>query len=201
MLKPSSFARPYVTLLLMVFSFQGVLAIGPAMVQFDNSVKPLKTWTQPGPPDSNHAWITRSTLTAQETAETMDFEVALKMRNFAELQARVARGERISAQEMEAKYDPSPTDVKAISDWLTSQGFALTRHDTNPLALFARGTVDQIQKAMGVSFAKVSYEGKTYTSATTAPSVPASLAGAVLGINGLQPQIQPHKQVISMPNI
>ena len=53
---------------------------------------------------------------------------------------------------------------------------------------------------MGVSFARVSLEGKTYTSATTAPTLPANLSAAVLGVNGLQPHIRPHKHLIVKPN-
>ena len=131
----------------------------------------------------------------------MEFEVALKMRNFPELQARLARSERISPQEMQTKYDPLPSDEKAVAAWLTSQRicFCSTREDGNRLAIFARGTVSQIQQAMKVNFARVTYEGQAYTSAVTAPSLPASLSAAVLGINGLQPHIRPHKHVIVKP--
>jgi kumamolisin len=173
---------------------------GTASFVLQNSVKSVPVWTQAGTPEPHHPYVTRSTLTSDEVAAPMDFEVALKMRNFAELQARVARGEQIPLQEMQAKYDPLASDEQAVADWLTSQGFTITRRDANHLAVFARGTVSQIQKAMQVSFGKVSYEGKGYTSAVTAPSIPANLSGAVLGINGLQPHIQARKHIIMRPN-
>jgi kumamolisin len=168
-------------------------------VLFPNSIGKVETWTQAGPPDPHRPWITRATLTSEEVAAEMDFEVALKMRNFFELQARLARGERISPQEMEAKYDPLPSDAKAVADWLTSRGFIITRQGGNHLAIFARGTVGQVEQAMQIHFAKVSYEGKSYTSTVTPPSLPANLSAAVLGINGLQPHIRPHKHVIMKP--
>ncbi len=45
---------------------------------------------------------------------------------------------------------------------------------------------------MNVRFAQVGYQGKTFISAVTAPSLPANLAAAVLGINGLQLFLQAH---------
>src|ERR1700722_10965327 len=42
------------------------------------------------------AMVSRSTLLASEGAQTMTFEVALRMRSFDELQARIARGEQIA---------------------------------------------------------------------------------------------------------
>ncbi|MCE0523210.1 MAG: IPTL-CTERM sorting domain-containing protein [Methylacidiphilales bacterium] len=166
---------------------------------FPNSIREVSTWTQTGPPDPHRPWITRNTLTQDEKAASLDFEVALKMRNFSELQARVAGGERISPQEMEARYDPLPSDSQAVADWLTSQGFVITRQSPDHLAVFARGTVSQIQQAMQVQFARVSLEGTGYTSAVTVPSLPANLSGTVLGINGLQPYIRFHKHVIARP--
>ena len=53
------------------------------------------------------------------------------MRNFAQLQARVANGERISPQEMAAKYEPLPADYQAVVDWLKSKGFTITRRDSH----------------------------------------------------------------------
>ena len=175
-------------------------AATPASFILQNSVKRVPAWTQSGAPESHHPYVTRSTLTADEVAAPIDFEVALKMRNFAELEARVARGEQISLQEMQAKYDPLASDEKAAVDWLTSQGLTITRRDANHLVVFARGTVSQVQKAMQLSFGKVSYEGKSYTSAVTMPTIPSNLSGAVLGVNGLQPHIHPHKHIVMRPN-
>jgi len=197
---PSHHVCFFVAAWLLLVSLQPASAVGPSPVLLKDSVKELQSWTQAGPPDPHQPWITRTTLKSDEVAAPMDFEVALKMRNFPELEARIARGERISPQEMAARYDPLPSDIKAATDWLTGRGFTITRHDANPLAVFARGTVNQIQQAMGVSFARVSLEGKTYTSATTAPTLPANLSAAVLGVNGLQPHIRPHKHLIVKPN-
>jgi kumamolisin len=144
----------------------------------------------------HRAYISRATLQPQELAAPMDFEVALKMRNFSELQTRVARGERISAGEITAKYSPHASDYQAVADWLTGQGLAITRRDPSRIAVFARGSVAQVEKALQVPFARVTLEGTGYTSAIGAPSVPAGLAPLLVGVNGLQPHLHPHKHIV-----
>jgi len=143
--------------------------------------------------DPRRAAIVRAALTAGESAAPLDFEVALRMRNFAELQARVARGEIIPAAEMAAKYFPLPADYAAVAAWLSAKGLTITADDPTRLSVFVRGTVSQIQDVFQMSFARVAFEGGEYTSAVSAPSVPTSLATAVLGLNGLQPQFHAHK--------
>jgi len=205
---PKTSANPYLhciqagmAVLFLAASFANVHATSqPQRVALTGSIKEVETWTQPGPPDPKRPLITRTTLTSSEVSAPMDFEVALKMRDFAELEARLARGEHISLQEMQAKYDPLPADEKAMAGWLTGQGFSITRRSADRLAVFASGSVAQIQKAMQVNFGKVSHEGKEYTSAITVPSLPSNLSTAVLGVNGLQPYIRPHKHVIAKPN-
>jgi len=167
-----------------------------APVALQGSVKPVEAAPQNGPIDSHKPLVTRTALQASETAALMDFEVALKMRNFPELQARVARGERISPAEIAARYAPLRTDYQAVVNWLASAGFTITRQDQGRLAVFGRGKVSQIGSVLNVQFARVSLEGAEYTSAVSAPSVPAALAPPLLGINGLQPHIHPHKHLI-----
>jgi hypothetical protein len=146
----------------------------------------------------HRARILRMALSADETAAPMDVEVALRMRNFAELQARVARGEIISREEMAAKYFPLAADYEAMAAWLTAQGLTVTRDDTMRLSLFARGTISQLKQAFQVDFARVTYEGADYTSAITAPSLPAALAPSLVGVNGLQPHLRPHKMTAGL---
>lgn len=126
----------------------------------------------------------------------MEFEVALKMRNFSELQQRINKGEIISPQEMTEKYDPTAADEQAVVDWLRNQGLAISRRDKNHLAIFVRGTVGQIERALQVKFARVSVGGNECTSAVTAPSVPLTIAPLLVGINGLQPHLRARKHSI-----
>jgi sugar lactone lactonase YvrE len=137
--------------------------------------------------------VVRSVLSGAERQARMPFEVALRMRNLPEVQGRVANGEQISPAEMAARYFPLQADYDRVVQWLRDQGFAVTRTDANRLAVFASGSVDATATAFQVSFARVGYRGGEYTSAVTAPSVPAELSSAVLGIHGLQPHLRPHR--------
>ena len=169
----------------------------PAPVRLDHSICPVDTAAPPaGQLPTHGAYITRQTLRAEETSAPLEFEVALKMPNFAELQGRIAHGQRISPQEMAAKYEPSTADYAQVTTWLTAQGFTVTRRQDTHLAVFARGTVAQLQSAMQLTFARVSNGSAEFTSAITAPSVPATLATLLVGINGLQPNIRPRRHLI-----
>jgi serine/threonine protein kinase, bacterial len=135
--------------------------------------------------------ITRTDLRPEELNATMPFNVALKMRNFAELEARLAQGETIDPGEMAARYWPLPEDYAATANWLTQQGFTIGP-ESGGFMIFVRGTVAQVRDAFQVSFARVANEGAEFTSAISAPSVPAELAPALIGINGLQPHLRKH---------
>lgn len=129
----------------------------------------------------------------------MAFEVALRMRNFDEMQARIARGERISDAEKQDRYFPLEEDHQKVVEWLKSQGLEVTRTDPNHLGVFGRGSVDALAASFGITFARVSRQGAEYTSAVSAPSLPSGIAPLVLGVHGLQPHIQRHP--LSTPRI
>ena len=169
-------------------------------IALPDSIKHVGIWTQAGPPDPHTPYISRNVFMATESAASVKFEVALQMRNFSELQSRIARGEHISFQEMTAKYDPPEADYQEVIEWLTSQGFTIARRHSNRLAVFASGNVSFIQKALEVTFARVSLEGIEYNSVITAPQVHAALAPLLIGINGLQPFILLHTPPILKPN-
>jgi kumamolisin len=182
-----------------------LLALAPAQAAVQanailhDSIREVAEMPATGPINLHKPFITRKTLTPDESSGSLEFEVTLKMRNFSELQARVAQGDRISADEMAAKYDPAPADYQTVLDWMVGQGFKISRQDSNHLAIFARGKVSEIGHAMQLNFAKVTLEGNEYTSAISAPVVPAMLAPLIVGINGLQPHIRAHKGLLK-PN-
>jgi len=137
------------------------------------------------------AALVRSELAPGEAQTTLDFSVALKMHNFAELQNRVARAEIISLDEIASKYYPTEDEYKTVAAWLSSQGFAIKPPDKYNLSIFASGTVAQIEHAFATKFGRVKVGGVEYTSALKAPILPSEIAVAVLGVNGLQPHLHP----------
>ena len=160
----SNRGRGYTTaLLLLVFSLSvgggspAPLALG-ARTMLTHSVTPVVSGA--------------GTLSLADLPRPVEFMVALKMRNYAEMLARVANGEIISPQEMLQKYYPLGADYKSVIDWLTGEGFTITKTDPNHLGVFVSGTVDQVQQGLQVKFGRVTVANKTYSSALTAPSVP-----------------------------
>jgi len=132
--------------------------------------------------------VIRADLTAAESAAPLDVEIALRLRNFPELQARVQRGEAIPYAELVEKYLPDAADSARISAWCQSQGLSVQPADAHPLALFVRGTVAQVGSAFATRFARVKRAQAEVTSAVTPPSLPSEWASSVLAINGLQPR-------------
>jgi kumamolisin len=169
-------------------------ALAPSMVPLPNSTQTVEV----GGTSTKHVrpYISRGTLTSAEKSAPLNFNVVLKMRHLAELQDRINHGEHISLREMAAKYEPLPSDYEAVADWLTQSGLSITKRDSHHMVIFARGSVAQVAQAMSVKFARVTANGKEYTSAITAPSVPAAISSLLTGVNGLQPHIRAHKNLI-----
>jgi kumamolisin len=140
-----------------------------------------------------NATITRTALTQAELDAPMDIEIALKMRNFSELQDRLARGHLIPKAEMDAMHHPLAADYQAVLAWLKGEGFTITRGDSGRLAIFATGTVANVARSFQTTFARVSLRGREHSSAITAPLLPAEISDAILGVNGLQPHLAPQK--------
>ncbi len=172
--------------------FVGVIASIAAepRVTFHNSIAPMP------PPVA----ATQRGVRAVNRADTMEFGVALKLRNFEAMQARIERGEIIARDELEREHLPLPGDYDAVVQWLTGEGFVITRHDASRLVVYARGTVAQIQQGLQVHMVTVTANGRTdYHAADTAPSLPLRIATPVLGINHLQPYHQRKKNGIRQP--
>ena len=136
---------------------------------------------------------TKRALSAKDLAQSLNFSVAPRVRNFPELQARVARGETFSRAELEARYLPLAVDYEAVKAWAVSQGLTLQQEDSSRLSVFLRSTVAQVQSSLEVNMVEVTSEGVDYPAADSEPSLPDAIAGAVIGVNGLHPYRHLHR--------
>jgi kumamolisin len=136
-----------------------------------------------------HARIVRA-LTPGELAAPMAFSVALRMRDLAGLQARIAEGQQVAMPELEERYLPSRADYERVAAWLTAQGFTPTLPDRLHMMVSMKGPVSAISRSLGVQFARVAVTDGEYTSAISEPGLPADLAAVVLSVNALQPQFR-----------
>jgi len=182
----------FVAVVLAIVSTAPALAFSGARCCFSDSIKEIAS-------DPN-VQVIRQTLIASEHNEVLRFSVSLKMPNFAELEDRIAHGEQIPHAVMEARYLPSESDYTAVEAWLIGQGFTLRQEDPNHTNIFLSGTVSQIENTLGVSFARVATAEGEFTSAISAPNLPAEFSNAVLGINGLQPHLRMHPRSRFQPN-
>jgi kumamolisin len=112
----------------------------------------------------------------------------------ADLEQRVANGEVISPAELEKNYAPDPGERDKLITWLKSQNFDVADVSPDGTSVYARSSVAQIEKTLGVDMVSVTKDGVTYTAAKNAPSLPADVGAGVHAIIGLQPFRQARKQ-------
>src|ERR1700730_16580782 len=96
---------------------------GTEHITFAGSIRPVATSDLQ--PSSGSGAVVRSELSQSEGQASMEFSVALRMRDFGDLQERARKGEVISLDEIAARYYPRAADCQKIVNWLTSQGFAV----------------------------------------------------------------------------
>ena len=127
------------------------------------------------------------------------FQVALKLRNFGQLQDRLAAGQQVAYPELEQEFPPTEQDYGSVLAWLRGEGLDDRAHGPGSHDVAAGGTVASVSRALGVSFTHIISEGQEYVSANSAPKAPAALAGIVASVNGLQPHLHMNKLSILNP--
>ncbi len=166
-------------------------AAGPGRVRLDDSFRAVTPAGQPK--SAATAAVVRDTLTDDEARTPMEIQLALRTRNSAELERRVAAGETISREEMAARFLPDEKDYQAVADWLKAQGLTVKPAGASHMTVIATGTPAQLEKAFEAHFARVQFHGEEHTSSTVAPSLPTEVAARVRGVHGLQPHLHPRK--------
>ncbi len=135
-----------------------------------------------------------------DPASVVQFQVALRLRDFAGMSARVQSGATMSAAELATDHFPTQEDHDAVVRWLKSAGLTIEATVPSRMTITVSGRADTVSRALEVHFSHIVSEGQDYVSADTEPSVPSELAGIVLSINGLQPQHHAHyEHVLSKP--
>jgi kumamolisin len=127
-----------------------------------------------------------------DPAAIVHFQVVLRLRDRAGLEADIARGHTSTPAELEAAHLPLAADHEAVLAWLRGQGLTIEATVPSRMTISASGRADLVARALGVHFAHIVSEGQDYVAADSAPAIPAALAGIVLAINGLQPQLHAH---------
>lgn len=140
-------------------------------------------------------WATAAALKAPaDSAATVGFHVYLGWRH-ADRAAALAKavsdpssaayGRYLEPAVFRAHFAPRKADLDAVVRWLKSQGFTIAGIPANRLYVAATGTVAQAQTAFRVKLNEYRVQGHTLRAPASAVTIPASLAGFVTAVVGL----------------
>jgi subtilase family serine protease len=91
----------------------------------------------------------------------------------------------LTPAEFGAQYGPADSDVQAVTQWLTSQGFTVAKVYSSKMMIEFSGTAAQVQAAFGTPIHNYEVSGKTYVANVSDPQIPAALAPVVAGVVSL----------------
>jgi kumamolisin len=113
------------------------------------------------------------------------------------LEHQVARGERISREEYEARYGADPADVQKVASFASEHGLTMANVNLAARSVVLSGPSAAFSKAFQVELARYEYSGGSYRGRTGAVGVPEELGAIVVSVHGLdnRPQAKPHFRV------
>ncbi|MET3567182.1 subtilase family serine protease [Leifsonia sp. 563] len=146
-------------------------------------------------PGSQPAWANAKALrSAAPATDTVDLRVYLPWQN-ASAAAQTALAvstpgsssyrKFLTPQAFRQQFAPSQSSVVAVQQFLRGAGFTIVDTPSNNRYVSAEGTVAQAQNAFGVTLGEYSAYGTTLRAPESAVTVPASLAGIVESVAGL----------------
>ncbi len=144
----------------------------------------------------------KTPLGATDGQQTLHLIISLNLSDPAGLKALIAaQNDRhsplyhqyLTPQQFTERFAPSQASVDAVVAFLRSQGLTVQSVAANRLSIDAVGTVAAVEQAFQVQISNYSLNGKTVYAPSTTPSVPASLAGKILNIGGLDNVSTPHR--------
>jgi len=145
-------------------------------------------------PGSKPTWAgTGNRVAPSNGSAPVDFKVYLDWRNAgaaaqyalaASTRGNPTSGKFLTPAQFRAQFSPSTSDVSAVKNWLSGQGFQVGYVPANRKYVEATGTVTQASRAFGTTFSQYRTQGMTLRSNDTALSVPASLS-QVEAVTGL----------------
>jgi len=94
-------------------------------------------------------------------------------------------GKYLTPAQWRAAYAPSAAELRRVTSFLTSNGFKVGAIPANNRFVSFTGTAGQAEAAFGTTLREFSKSGRRVTAPASAVSVPASLAGVVVGVSGL----------------
>jgi len=91
----------------------------------------------------------------------------------------------LTPQEFGQQFGPADSDVQAVKNWLTSQGFTGLKVNNGKTLIEFNGTAGQVRNAFHAEIHSLSVRGEEHFANMQEPQIPAALASVVGGVIGL----------------
>jgi len=83
------------------------------------------------------------------------------------------------------QFGPADSDIQAVSEWLTKQGFQVTKVAAGRTVIEFSGTAGLVRQALGTEIHKFRVNGADHWANASDPQIPAALAPVVAGFASL----------------
>lgn len=156
-------------------------------------------------------WVKSAKMVSSASADTsVTIAVHMSVKNSAGLKSLVAEvsnpkskeyGRYITPQQFGQRFEPATADVAAVRTLLERSGMTNVTEGPHGMYVTATATVAELRTAFKVNQNLYSYKGRTLRANSNAPTIPATLAGKILFIEGLDESAtlrQPSHHSVSM---
>lgn len=91
----------------------------------------------------------------------------------------------LTPAEFGERFGPALADIEAVTHWLKSSGFEVSRISESRMFVEFSGNAGLVKKAFGTPIHKFVVNGESHWANTGAPAIPAALASVVAGVDSL----------------
>src|SRR5258707_12181525 len=91
----------------------------------------------------------------------------------------------LTPEQVGKQFGPADADVQAVTDWLTSHGFQVSKVSKGRTVIEFSGTVGQVRNGFATEIHKYNVRGKEHFANVSDPQIPAALAPVVRGVVAL----------------
>ena len=157
-------------------------------------------------PDSVPTWATASDDAGTVAASTdVEGEVYLPLKNQAGAEALATAvstpgspqyRKPLSPAAWIAAYAPTKADVDQVTGFLRAQGLSITAVPASHEYVVFRGAASVVDSVLGTTLHSYRHAQQTLVAPSTAPSLPASIAGLVSGVSVDQGRLLTHPELV-----
>ncbi|PYV22847.1 MAG: hypothetical protein DMG27_17225, partial [Acidobacteria bacterium] len=103
----------------------------------------------------------------------------------------------LTPEQFGKRFGPADSDIQAVTDWLTTQGFEVNRVGAGRTVIEFSGTAGLVRHALHTEIHKFAVQGEEHWANASDPRIPAALAPVVAGIASLNnfPRRSLHRRV------